>query len=114
MSAPGGPAGAPAPVSAGTVGEALSASRDALRAVGVGEPALDAQVLLAEATGLSTAALIADPGRDVCRLGIQDALQRRLVGVGVAGPLEAGGEEQVRLRFEAGQIRFDPVLLDAQ
>jgi release factor glutamine methyltransferase len=45
-----------------TVGEALSAAVDALAAVGVEDPRLDAEVLLAEATGLDRAALIADPG----------------------------------------------------
>ena len=50
-----------APPAAGTVGEALTASREALAAAGVGEPALDASLLLAAATGLDRAALIARP-----------------------------------------------------
>jgi release factor glutamine methyltransferase len=43
--------------------EALEGAIDALRAVGVDEPRLDAEVLLAEATGLGRAALVA--GADV-------------------------------------------------
>jgi release factor glutamine methyltransferase len=40
--------------------QALEAATDALRAVGVEDPRLDAEVLLAEATGLDRAALVAD------------------------------------------------------
>jgi release factor glutamine methyltransferase len=42
------------------VAEALTAATDALRAAGVGEPRLDAEVLLAYVTGRSRASLIAD------------------------------------------------------
>lgn len=45
-------------VAAGTVGEALSASVDALTAAGVDTPRLDAEVLLAEAMGSDRAALL--------------------------------------------------------
>jgi release factor glutamine methyltransferase len=45
--------------------QALEAATDALRAVGVEDPRLDAEVLLAEATGLDRAALVADPGAGV-------------------------------------------------
>ncbi len=48
--------------SAGGVGEALAAAVDALAAVGVEDPRLDAELLLAEASGLGRAALVADPG----------------------------------------------------
>lgn len=41
--------------------EALSASTDALRAAGVEEPRLDAELLLAEATGWDRARLVAEP-----------------------------------------------------
>jgi release factor glutamine methyltransferase len=41
--------------------EALTAATDALRAIGVEDPRLDAEVMLAEATGWSRAALVADP-----------------------------------------------------
>jgi release factor glutamine methyltransferase len=42
--------------------QALGAATDALRAVGVEDPRLDAEVLLAEATGQERAALVAGPG----------------------------------------------------
>ncbi len=47
------------------IGEALSASTDALRAAGVGEPRLDAELLLAEAIGWDRARLVADPEAEV-------------------------------------------------
>ena len=47
------------------VREALEAAVDALRAAGVEEPRLDAEVLLAEASGWGRAALVADPGAEV-------------------------------------------------
>jgi release factor glutamine methyltransferase len=47
------------------IGEALAASHDALRAAGVEDPRLDAEVLLAEATGWDRAALAADPEAEV-------------------------------------------------
>jgi release factor glutamine methyltransferase len=50
---------------AGTVREALLASGDALAAAGVPTPRLDAELLLGEATGLSRAALAADPDAGV-------------------------------------------------
>jgi release factor glutamine methyltransferase len=43
-------------------GEALAAATDALAAAGVGEPRLDAELLLAHVSGRSRASLIADPG----------------------------------------------------
>jgi release factor glutamine methyltransferase len=45
---------------AGTVRDALGAAADALAAAGVEEPRLDAEVLLAEASGRDRAALVAD------------------------------------------------------
>ncbi len=53
------------PGTAGGVGEALGAAADALAAAGVESPRLDAEVLLAEATGWDRAMLAADPGRGV-------------------------------------------------
>jgi release factor glutamine methyltransferase len=47
------------------VGEALGAAVEALRAVGVEGPRLDAELLLAEATGLSRAALVTGSGAEV-------------------------------------------------
>jgi release factor glutamine methyltransferase len=46
---------------AGTVGEALVAATDALAAAGVDTPRLDAELLLAEATGTERAGLVARP-----------------------------------------------------
>jgi release factor glutamine methyltransferase len=47
------------------VREALGAAVDALRAAGVEDPRLDAELLLAEAMGSSRAALVAEPGAEV-------------------------------------------------
>jgi release factor glutamine methyltransferase len=52
-------------VMAGSVREALGSAADALAAVGVETPCLDAEVLLAEATGWERARLTADPGAGV-------------------------------------------------
>lgn len=52
-------------MSAAGVREALGAAIDALRAAGVEDPRLDAELLLAEATGRSRAALVADPAAEV-------------------------------------------------
>jgi len=51
--------------SAGSVGEALGAAVDALDAAGVDNPRLDAELLLAEASGLDRGALIAAPDTPV-------------------------------------------------
>jgi release factor glutamine methyltransferase len=45
--------------------EALAASTDALRAAGTGEPRLDAELLLAEATGWDRARLAANPEAEI-------------------------------------------------
>jgi release factor glutamine methyltransferase len=50
---------------AGTIAEALSAASDALAAAGVDTPRLDAELLLAEAMGTSTAALRAGSEEEV-------------------------------------------------
>jgi release factor glutamine methyltransferase len=59
-------------VTAGSVREALGGAVDALAAVGVETPRLDAEVLLAEATGLDRARLAANPDA-----GIPPAVGRR-------------------------------------
>jgi release factor glutamine methyltransferase len=59
-------------VAAGTVGEALGAASDALAAAGAESPRLDAELLLAEATGLDRAGLAADPDA-----GVEPATARR-------------------------------------
>jgi release factor glutamine methyltransferase len=51
--------------SVGSVGEALGAAADALAAAGVSSPRLDAEVLLAEASGWRRARLLAEPGAAV-------------------------------------------------
>jgi len=48
-----------------SVREALDAAVDGLRAAGVAEPRLDAELLLGEAMGLGRAALVADSGMEV-------------------------------------------------
>src|SRR6476620_8920712 len=48
-----------------SVREALRSAIDALAAIGVDEPRLDAELLLGEAMGWSRAALVADPGAEV-------------------------------------------------
>ncbi len=58
-------------MAASPVGEALSAAVDALTAAGVDSPRLDAELLLAEATGLSRAQLAAGPDS-----GIESAAAR--------------------------------------
>lgn len=45
--------------------EALSASTDALRAAGIDDPRLDAELLLAEATGWERARLVANPEAEI-------------------------------------------------
>jgi release factor glutamine methyltransferase len=45
--------------------EALTASTDALRAAGIDDPRLDAELLLAEATGWDRARLAANPGAEI-------------------------------------------------
>ncbi len=47
------------------VREALGSAVDALRAAGIEDPRLDAELLLAEATGWTRAALVADPAAEV-------------------------------------------------
>ena len=66
-----------------TYGEALTAARRSLSAAGVESAALDARLLLAAASGLDMAALVAR-GRDdlpaVVRVAFDDHMQRRLTG----------------------------------
>jgi release factor glutamine methyltransferase len=66
---------------AGTVGEALGAAADAFAAAGIDTPRLDAEVLLAEATGLDRVRLAADPGLGVEARAARDfgAMVRRRV-----------------------------------
>jgi release factor glutamine methyltransferase len=103
VTAPGSP-GAPAGTPAGTVGEALAASRDALGAAGAGEPGLDAELLLAEATGLSRAALVAHPEQAVDpaaarRFGTM--LRRRLQREPLAYVLGRKGFRRIELEVDS-------------
>jgi release factor glutamine methyltransferase len=52
-------------VTGAPVREALEAAVEALAAAGIEDPRLDAEVLLAEATGRGRAALVAEPGAEV-------------------------------------------------
>jgi release factor glutamine methyltransferase len=52
-------------VATASVRDALGGAVDALAAAGVEDPRLDAEVLLAEATGMDRAALVAEPGAPV-------------------------------------------------
>jgi release factor glutamine methyltransferase len=66
---------------AGSRGEALAAAVDALGAAGVESPRLDAELLLAAATGTERAALIADPEAPVSPAGgraFGEMVRRRL------------------------------------
>lgn len=71
-----------APASAGTVAQALGAATDALAAAGVDSPRLDAELLLAEATGLERAALAASPeaGVDPSAARTFGTMMRRRIG----------------------------------
>jgi release factor glutamine methyltransferase len=63
------------------VREALGSATDALLAAGVESPRLDAELLLAEATGWSRAVLVADPGAEVppaAARGFGELVRRRL------------------------------------
>src|SRR4029077_6772949 len=79
---------------AGTVGEALGSATDALSAIGVESPRLDAELLLAEATGVGRAALVADPGREIGAAGgpsVREMVRGGLGRGGAAGSARGGG-----------------------
>jgi release factor glutamine methyltransferase len=85
------------------VGEALAASTDALRAAGVASPRLDAEVLLADATGLDRAALAADPdaGVEASAARVFGAMVRRRVRrEPVAYILGTRGFRRIELRVD--------------
>ncbi|HEX2436010.1 MAG TPA: peptide chain release factor N(5)-glutamine methyltransferase [Solirubrobacterales bacterium] len=54
-----------ASTASGVVREAIGAATDALAAAGVDSPRLDAELMLAEATGVDRARLAADPDREI-------------------------------------------------
>ncbi len=93
-----------APPAAGTVGEALTASRAALAAAGVGEPALDSSLLLAAATGLDRAALIARPETPVDPASgrrFRALLRRRLERQPLAYVLGRRGFRRIELEVDS-------------
>ncbi len=68
-------------------GEALAAARASLKSAGVVSAALDARLLLADASGLKMAALIAhdsDPMPDIAQAAFRSHIGRRLAGEPVA------------------------------
>lgn len=89
---------------AGTVAEALAASTAALEAAGADSPRLDAELLLAEATGRDRAALVANPdvGVDAACARAFGAMVRRRVGrEPVAYILGRRGFRRIELRCDS-------------
>jgi release factor glutamine methyltransferase len=87
----------------GSVGDALGAAIDALRAAGVESPRLDAELLLAEATGADRGLLVADPGGEVApaagrRYG--EMVRRRLRREPVAYILGRRGFRRIELEVD--------------
>ncbi len=87
----------------GSVGEALAAAVDGLRAAGVEDPRLDAELLLAEATGMERARLVADPWAGVAppaarRFG--ELVRRRLRREPVAYILGRKGFRNIELAVD--------------
>jgi release factor glutamine methyltransferase len=85
------------------IGEALTASVDALRAAGVDDPRLDAELLLAEATGWDRARLAANPEAGIAppaarRLG--ELVRRRLRREPVAYILGRRGFRKIELSVD--------------
>ena len=83
--------------------EALGAAVDALRAAGVESPRLDAELLLAAATGRERAALVADPARRVSPAGgrlFGEMVRRRLRREPVAYILGRKGFRQIELAVD--------------
>ncbi|HEY1284470.1 MAG TPA: peptide chain release factor N(5)-glutamine methyltransferase [Solirubrobacterales bacterium] len=92
-----------APATAGSVREALGASIDALRAAGVETPGLDAELLLAEASGRERADLLAAPddalSADVGRR-FGEMVRRRLRREPVAYILGRRGFRSIELKVD--------------
>jgi release factor glutamine methyltransferase len=90
-----------ATAAASNAGQALSAATDALRAAGIETPRLDAEVLLAEASGLDRAELAADPGLSAAaarRFG--EMVRRRLRREPVAYILGRKGFRRIELAVD--------------
>jgi release factor glutamine methyltransferase len=93
----------PAAATAGRVREALAAATDAFMAAGVDTPRLDAELLLAEATGRDRAALAAEPEapvdpRSARRLG--EMVRRRIRREPVAYILGRKGFRNIELAVD--------------
>jgi release factor glutamine methyltransferase len=85
------------------VREALGSAVDALRAAGVEDPRLDAELLLAEATGWSRATLVADPGAEVppaAARSFGEMVRRRLRREPVAYILGRKGFRRIELTVD--------------
>jgi release factor glutamine methyltransferase len=90
-------------VSASSARQALDAATDALRAVGVDSPRLDAEVMLAEATGTDRAALVADSGAEVAPAAARlygEMVRRRLRREPVAYILGRKGFREIELAVD--------------
>ena len=88
---------------AGSVREALASATDALRAAGVESPRLDAELLLAAASGRERAALVADPRFDVTPAGgrlFGEMVRRRLRREPVAYILGRKGFRHIELAVD--------------
>ena len=88
---------------AGSVGDALAAAGDALAAAGVESPRLDAEILLAAATGVDRASLAAGPERgvpapDARRFG--EMMRRRIAREPVAYILARKGFRHLVVRVD--------------
>lgn len=85
------------------VGEALGAALDALAAAGVEDPRLDAELLLAEASGRDRAALLADPEAELPPAAgrhFGELVRRRLRREPVAYILGRRGFRRIELRVD--------------
>jgi release factor glutamine methyltransferase len=85
------------------VRDALGGAVDALAAAGVEDPRLDAEVLLAEATGLDRVALVADPGAEVSASAARrfgEMVRRRLRRESVAYILGRKGFRHLELTVD--------------
>jgi release factor glutamine methyltransferase len=93
-----------AAATAGTVSEALGAAADALAAAGVDTPRLDAELLLAEATGTDRGALMvhdADPVHPTAARRFGAMVRRRLAREPVAYILGRKGFRQLELAVDS-------------
>jgi release factor glutamine methyltransferase len=92
-----------ASIGVASIGEALGASVDALRAAGIEDPRLDAEVLLAEATGWGRAAIVASPGAELTPAAgrlFGEMVRRRLRREPVAYILGRKGFRRIELEVD--------------